>query len=107
MNTKQKQLNMLGLALRAGQLIHGDESVEKAIKRSKVHCVILASDVSESTNERYERIAYDYHVPLFKHMTRIEISHAIGKTRSICAISNKGMANKFISYETGDNTMTE
>lgn len=107
MNTKQKQLNMLGLALRAGQLIHGDESVEKAIKRNKVHCLIMASDVSEATQARYQRMSQEYNVPMFRNMTRIEISHAIGKTRSICAISNKGMANKFISYETGDNTMTE
>lgn len=99
MNIKQKQLNLLGLATRAKALISGDETVEKAIKQQKVYVVICASDVSQSTKERYTYYCEQYNIPLVDVFTRYEISHAIGKTRSLCAIQNKGMADKFMSYD--------
>lgn len=101
----QKQLNLLGLALRASQLIHGDENVEKALKRRKVYCIVMASDVSEATNARYERLSQEYQVPIRTHFTREQISHAIGKTRSLCAFTNQGFSQRFLSYETGEEAL--
>lgn len=102
MINRQKQLNLLGLSLRASQLIHGDESVEKAIKNQKILCIILAKDVSDSTMERYLHYSQTYNIPLIRHFTRLEISKALGKTRSICGLTNKGLSEKFLSYETGE-----
>lgn len=102
MSQINKQLNLLGLSLRAGKLVHGDESVEKAIKRHKVCVIILANDVSEATRERYQRFTKEYQVPLCDHYSREEISHAIGKARAICGISDKGLAKLFLSYQTGE-----
>lgn len=102
MISTKKQLNLLGLSLRAGKLIHGDESVEKAIKRHHIYLIILASDVSDSTRERYKRFAKEYQVPLCNRYSRQEISHAIGKARAICGMSDKGLAKLFLSYETGE-----
>ena len=79
--SQNKQLNMLGLALRAGQLIHGDEQVEAGVKNNQARVVVLASDASEATSQRYQ------------------ISHAVGKARSVVAVMNQGMAKKFLSYE--------
>ena len=50
MTPEQKKLNMLGLANRSGNLISGDELVEKAIKRGRVALVICAQDVSDATH---------------------------------------------------------
>ena len=100
MNPEQKQLNMLGLANRAGQLITGDEMVEKAIKRSKVSLVLCASDASQATLERYRGFAERYHVPMNFTFNRAQISQAIGKSRSIIALTSAGMAKTFQSYTT-------
>ena len=99
---RKKQLNLLGLALRASFLIHGDESVEKAVKRKKVRCIIIANDISQATMERYQRFSQTYDVPLINRFNRLEISQAIGKSRSICGITDKGLSDKFLSYETGE-----
>lgn len=102
MMNASKQLNLLGLSLRAGKLIHGDENVEKAIKRDKIRVIILAKDVSDTTKERYHRFAQEYQVPLCDSYTREEISHAINKARAICGIADKGLAKLFLSYQTGE-----
>lgn len=95
---EQKKLNMLGLANRSGNLISGDELVEKAIKRGRVALVICAQDASDATRARYQDWSQSYHVPLEMTFNREQISHAVGKTRSIVAITNRGMAKTYLSY---------
>ena len=98
MTPEQKKLNMLGLANRSGNLISGDELVEKAIKRGRVAWVICAQDASDATRARYQDWSQSYHVPLEMTFNREQISHAVGKTRSIVAITNRGMAKTYLSY---------
>lgn len=107
MRPEQKQLNMLGLAQRASELISGDEMVEKALKNHRIHLILLANDASLATQNRYQKLTQLYQVPMIQTFSKYEISHAIGKSRTICGITNKGMANKFISYVTGENSMRE
>lgn len=96
---KEKKLNMLGLATRARALVSGDEIVEKAIKNRQVHLIICASDASIKTIERYRMISERENIPLNNEFTKYELSHAIGKSRAILGIDNKGMASKFLSYD--------
>lgn len=98
MQVKQKQLNMLGLAKKASQLVSGDELVEKAIKNHQVKLVICASDASQATLSRYQRLCQTHQIPLFTEFNRDEISGAIGSRRTICAIRNDGMVKTFLSY---------
>ncbi len=97
--SQNKQLNMLGLALRAGQLIHGDEQVEAGVKNNQARVVVLASDASEATIQRYQELCQRYNIPLNLTYERYQISHAVGKARSVVAVTNQGMAKKFLSYE--------
>lgn len=89
---------MLGLAQRAGKLISGDERVEKAIKERHVGLVILAQDASEKTIHRYQALTKRQDIPLHLAFNRLEISQSIGKKRTVCAIQDRGMTKKFLSY---------
>ncbi|MDO4432858.1 MAG: ribosomal L7Ae/L30e/S12e/Gadd45 family protein [Aerococcaceae bacterium] len=99
MNNRQKKLNMLGLANRARNLISGDEFVSDAIKKKKVHVVICANDASQATKERYEALCQRENIPLDLTFDKYEISQSIGKSRTLCAIANQGMAKRFLSYD--------
>lgn len=99
---KQKALNMLGLAQRASFLVSGDEQVEKSIKAGKVQLIVLAHDLSQNTQDRYERFAKQYHIELDQSFSREEISQTLGKSRAICGLLNQGMAEKFLSYTIGE-----
>lgn len=96
---KEKKLNILGLATRARSLVSGDELVEKAIKKNQVHLILCASDASIKTIERYRMISERENIPLNIEFTKYELSHAIGKSRTILGVENKGMATKFLSYD--------
>lgn len=99
MTPEQKKLNLLGLATRARQLISGDELVEKAIKNGTAKLVICANDASKATLKRYRELCEREDVKLNTDFTRAEISQAVGKLRTICALSNHGMIKKFLSYQ--------
>lgn len=107
MQAIDKQLNLLGLAQRASLLISGDEQVEKAVKRGRIKLLVLASDLSEASTDRYQRLADQYQLPLHQEFTKIQISHAIGKSRAICGLTDHGMSQKFLSYVTGDKMMND
>lgn len=48
---QNKSLSQLGMAMRAGKLITGDEIVLKAVRNKKVHLVVIAGDASENTKK--------------------------------------------------------
>lgn len=97
MNNKQKALNLLGLAQRAGMLITGEDMVMEAIKNQKASIVIVASDSSERSMKQFKNKCNTYNVKLNDDYTNEEISHAIGKERKSCAIINQGFAKSFNS----------
>lgn len=100
MKTQEKQLNMLGLAQRAGKLISGDERVETAVKNKQAKLIVMANDASDATKKRYRQWSTEYAIPLDMSFNRQAISHAIGRTRSLCAIVDSGMAKTYLSYLT-------
>lgn len=99
MMAKQRQLNLLGLAMRSRNLVSGDELVEQAIKKSQVALVCCASDASAKTRERYIELAKRHKIVCNLSFNRQEISQAIGRKRTICGITNRGMVKTFLSYE--------
>lgn len=98
MKTNEKKLNVLGLATRARHLVSGDELVQAAIDNHSVYLVFCAKDASENTLKRFKLRCERNNIPLNLEFTKYEISHAIGKSRTIVALSNKGMAKLFQSY---------
>lgn len=106
----QRKLNMLGLATRARLIVSGDEFVEDALKKNKVYLVVCANDASQKTIERYKNLTTKYNVALDLTFDSVAISNAIGKARRIIALTDEGMAKKYLSYENkqnGENMMKE
>jgi len=46
-----RALSRLGLAMRAGKLVTGDEAVMKAVRSGEAKLVVLARDASENTGK--------------------------------------------------------
>lgn len=46
-----KALSYLGLAMRAGKIVTGDEAVLKAVRSSEAKLVVLAGDASDNTQK--------------------------------------------------------
>ena len=52
---KQKILNLLGLATRAGLLVSGEDIVIDAMRKKKAKIVFLGSDCSENTLDKFTK----------------------------------------------------
>ena len=87
---KQKILNLLGLATRAGLLVSGEDIVIDAMRKKKAKIVFLGSDCSENTLDKFKKKCIFYKTELTTMLTSDEISNSIGKTRMVIAIIDDG-----------------
>ena len=90
MNNKERALNLLGLAQRAGKLISGESLVLQSIRSKKAKMVCIASDASDNATKQFLNKCEYYDVPLTTALTREELSHALGKDRTVCALMDDG-----------------
>lgn len=92
---KEKILNLLGLAMRAGKLVTGEELTIGDIRSGKAKFVLVAADASENTRKKIKDKCSYYKVPCDESFLQAELSHAIGKTRMVIGINDQGFAKKF------------
>ncbi|QYR24173.1 ribosomal L7Ae/L30e/S12e/Gadd45 family protein [Paenibacillus sp. sptzw28] len=93
--TKQrhKALSLLGMAMRAGKLITGDETVLKAVRQGKALLVIMAGDASENTRKKFQDKCGTYSVKLIEAFDRVTLGEAIGKSeRVLMAVTDAGFS---------------
>jgi len=106
--TMSKALSYLGMAMRAGKLVTGDDTVLKSIRQGKAHLVIVAGDASDNTKKKYRDKCGYYNVKLAEAFDRVELGMAIGKeARVLVAVTDAGFARMIIgqlsSYSEVDN----
>ena len=92
---KEKTLHLLGLAMRAGRVVTGEEMTVKDIQKNKTEFVFIATDASDNTQKKIKDKCSYYGVPWNNAFLQSEISHAIGKERMIIGINDYGFAKKF------------
>lgn len=98
METKQKILQILGLATRARMTITGEELTINEVRRGNAKLVLLAEDASDNTSKKLQDKCSHYKVDLQIFGTRSEIGHAVGKEeRVVMAITDAGFAKKLKS----------
>lgn len=96
MTNYAKALQLLGLAQRAGKLVSGTEGVIKALKTPSVVLVLAASDISPATERQLTTKCQQAQVPFLKIGTSQSISQALGKKRSVLALTDRGFAKSFL-----------
>ncbi len=89
-----KIYSMIGLAAKAGSVVSGEFSTEKAIKNKKACLVILASDASENTRKHFSDMCAYRDIPIRVYGGKQELGKAIGKDlRGSLAVTNLGLAD--------------
>lgn len=76
---KNSILSMLSLAAKAGKVVSGEFSTEKAVKTGKGFLVVLAEDASDNTKKKFSNMCAFYEVPLVAVAPKEELGRAIGK----------------------------
>lgn len=96
-NKKQKILNLLGLAQRAGRLISGEELVVEAIRKQQAKLVFLADDAAENLSKKITDKSHTYQVEVVTAFSTLELSAAVGKARKVLAVTDAGFTKKMRS----------
>ena len=84
-NNLKQLLFSIGLARKAGKVIVGTDMVCDEIRKSKIHLVLFANDVSDNTKKKITDCCTYYHVEIHScELTKDELGRAIGKPFAAC-----------------------
>lgn len=75
----RKILSLIGLAMKAGKIVSGEFSTEKAVKAGKGRLVIVAESASDNTKKKFRNMCEYYQVPIYFFGKKEELGNAIGK----------------------------
>jgi len=97
-NTMDRRITSLfSLAQKAGKLVTGEFSCEKALRNKTAQLVIAAIDASENTKKKFSQKCFYYKKPFCMLFTKDELSAAIGKeNRATFAVCDAGFAKRII-----------
>ena len=87
-------LNLLGLALRGGNLTVGEEPVEAVARARDARLLILASDAADNTRRRIQHFA-DAGACIWVRVpfTKAELGQTLGRSAvAVCAVTDIGLA---------------
>lgn len=90
---KNKALSMLGIATKAGKIVTGEFSTEKAVKEGKACIVVIAADASDNTKKKFRNMCDYYHVTMKEFADKDLLGKACGKEfRASLAVTDTGLA---------------
>lgn len=101
---QNKGLSQLGMAMRAGKLITGDEIVLKAVRQKQVHLVIVAGDASDNTKKKFRDKCSTYGIQLAEAFDREQLGKAIGKLERVVLAVTDAQFGKMIASHLSLNT---
>jgi len=74
-----KLTRLLGLGLRAGNVVVGVAGVRAGLQRGQVVCVVLALDAGERTLEKVGRLAEAKQIPVLRGPAAMELGTGLGR----------------------------
>lgn len=98
----QKFYSLLGLCQRAGKLVSGAMLCENAIRSGKAQVVIVSSEASAGTIEKFTNLTCYYNVDLLITGSKEELGSAIGKfSRTVLVILDKVFKEMIMNLQYG------
>jgi len=70
---------LLGLGLRAGNVVVGVAGVRAGLQRGKLACVVLAQDAGQRTIEKVARLAEAKQIPVLRGPAAAELGTGLGR----------------------------
>ena len=75
----ERLTRLLGLGLRAGNVVVGVAGVRAGLQRGKLVCVVLAQDAGQRTMDKVGRLAEARNVPVLRGPGAAELGAGLGK----------------------------
>ncbi|KRN29603.1 hypothetical protein IV38_GL000489 [Lactobacillus selangorensis] len=92
--TKQRLLQLLGLAQRASKIVSGEPQVLTAIRTQSAKLVFVGSDSGQATAKKIRDKCHYYQIDITEALSKQELSMALGRKRTVIAVVDQGFAKK-------------
>lgn len=90
--SQNKTLSLIGLATKAGRVVSGEFSTEKAVKTGQAAVVVVSEEASDNTKKKFQNMCTYYKVPIYFYGTKNELGSSMGKEfRASLAITDGGL----------------
>lgn len=90
-------LQFLGIIKKSGNLVEGYNKCEEMIKIRKVSLLIISTDCSDNTKDKFKGYCAKYNVPFIESYTKEELAHNIGRSEiNLLGVSNRMMSEKLL-----------
>lgn len=100
--TEGRVASFLGLCLRAGRLVTGQEACVELARRDAAALVLMDGGVSDNTRKRMTDACRSHQTPLYELPPGV-LGHSIGKPgRMMAAIGPDGMADRLLEMLQGE-----
>ena len=97
-------LGLIGLAMKAGKVAFGADSVEENITKRKAKLIIISKESSERTKSKFVKLCEKYNIPIIIDGKIEELSKTIRKNnKAVIGIKDINFANSIQKkYNGGD-----
>jgi len=86
-------LGLVGLAMKAGKLIIGEQAVWKVLQLSRAHLLLMATDASDRKKRVFTSWARAHDIPLIELANKIDLGNQLGRGQvAIAAIIDQPLA---------------
>ncbi len=93
----ERFFSTLGLAMRAGKLLYGFDTVKGAVNDGKVFLLLTASDLSEKSVKEVRFLALRHGIPCLPlSRTQAELARSIGKLTGTLAVTDQGLSRSLL-----------
>jgi len=102
-----KIYNLLGIAMKAGKVVSGEQGCERAIKSRKASLVIVSEDASSNTRKKFENACLYYEISFCAFGEKEKLGRYLGKgVRSVIAVTDENFSGRLTKLieETKQNT---
>ncbi|RDY24749.1 50S ribosomal protein L7ae [Romboutsia maritimum] len=96
-NNEEKIYSFLGLAMRAGKIVSGDDSTLLELRRGNIKLVIIADDASDNTKKLFKDKSSFRNIPYVNFSTKLQLGLSLGKApRAVLGIKDQGFSDKIM-----------
>ena len=93
-----RMLRLLGLGVRAGNVVIGVAGVRAGLQRGEVVCVVLAGDAGQRTIEKVARLADAKKIPVLRGPVATELGAGLGRPPvQAVAVTDRSLARGLIA----------
>ncbi len=94
---RERLMEDVRLALKAGAVVSGGNNVEIAFKRGNVCAVLVADDAAENSVQKFAQAAHAHGATVIRALTKDELGRVLGKEkRAAVAITHPAFAERLV-----------